>query len=36
MFDPKVIVWASVKGVVYGLSTNRGNGINMGIKYTMK
>ena len=30
MFDPKVILWASMKGVVCGFSTNRGNSINMG------
>ena len=30
MFDPKVFLWGSMKGVVYGYSTNRGNGIHMG------
>ena len=36
MFDPKGILWASMKGVVYGFSTNGGNGINMGTEYTMR
>ena len=30
MIDPKVILWESMKGVVYGFSTNMGNGIKMG------
>ena len=29
MVDPKVILWESMKGVVYGFSTNMGNGIKM-------
>ena len=32
MFDPKVILLASMKGVVYGFSTNRRKGINMRIE----
>ena len=31
MVDPKVIFWDSMKRVVYGFSTDRGNVIKMGI-----
>ena len=30
MVDPKVILWGSIKGVVYGFPTNMGNRIKMG------
>ena len=30
MVDPKVIPWVSIKGVVYGFSTNKGSDIKMG------
>ena len=30
MVDPKVIFWESMKGVLYGFSTNMGNSIKMG------
>ena len=31
MVDPKVMLWTSMKGVVYGLSTNRENDIKVEI-----
>ena len=36
MVDPKVILWTSMKGVVYSFYTNRGNGIKVGIEWTME
>ena len=30
MVDPKVIPLTMMKGVVYGFSTNKGNGIKVG------
>ena len=30
MVDPKVVLWESMKGVVYGFSTNMGKGFKMG------
>ena len=31
MVDPKVMLWTSMKGVVYGFSTNMENDIKVGI-----
>ena len=35
MVDPKVVLWMSMKGVVYSFSANRENGIKEGIAFTV-